>query len=96
MPRCLIDDDRDLRNVCTVGLEPGYVLAAAETGHDGLAEAAVRAPDVIVLDLGLPDMDGIELCRRIRAWSEVPVVVLSADGTEDRKVDALEAGADDY
>ena len=51
---------------------------------------------MIVLDLGLPDMDGIELCRRIRAWSEVPVVVLSADGSEDRKVEALGEGADDY
>jgi two-component system KDP operon response regulator KdpE len=98
LPRVLIiDDDRDLRNVCTVGLEAfGYEVLAAGNGHDGLAEAAVRAPDVIVLDLGLPDMDGIDLCRRIRSWSDVPVVVLSADGTEDRKVDALGAGADDY
>src|SRR5262249_19149934 len=53
-------------------------------------------PDVVVLDLGLPDLDGVEVCRRIRTWSDVPIVVLSADGTEDRKVEALEAGADDY
>jgi two-component system KDP operon response regulator KdpE len=98
LPRVLIiDDDRDLRNVCRVGLEAlGYEVLTAGNAHDGLSEAAVRAPDVIVLDLGLPDMDGIELCRRIRAWSEVPVVVLSADGSEDRKVDALGDGADDY
>ncbi|HEX6452944.1 MAG TPA: response regulator transcription factor [Trebonia sp.] len=98
MPRVLIiDDDRDLLNVCTVGLEAfGYEVLTAGNGHDGLAEAAVRAPDLIVLDLGLPDMDGIEVCRRIRTWSEVPVVVLSADGTEDRKVGALGDGADDY
>ena len=98
MPRVLIiDDDRDLRNVCTAGLEAfGYEVLAAGNGHDGLAEAAARAPDAIVLDLGPPDMDGIELCRRIRAWSEVPIVVLSADGTEDRKVDTLGVGADDY
>ena len=96
MPRVLIiDDDRDLRNVCRVGLEAfGYQVLTAGDAKDGLAEAAVRSPDVIVLDLGLPDMDGIELCRRIRAWSEVPVVVLSADSSEDRKVEALGEGAD--
>lgn len=93
----IIDDDRDLRNVCTVGLEVlGYEVLTASNAHDGLAQVAVRMPDVIVLDLGLPDMDGIELCRRIRIWSDVPVVVLSADGTENRKVDALGDGADDY
>jgi two-component system, OmpR family, KDP operon response regulator KdpE len=98
LPRVLIiDDDRDLRNVCRVGLEAfGYDVMTAGDGKDGLAEAAVHAPDVIVLDLGLPDMDGVELCRRIRTWSEVPVVVLSADGSEDRKVEALGEGADDY
>ena len=98
MPRVLIiDDDRDLRNVCRVGLEAfGHEVLTAGDAKDGLAEAAVHAPDVIVLDLGLPDMDGVELCRRIRAWSEVPVVVLSADGSEDRKVEALGEGADDY
>ena len=53
-------------------------------------------PDVIVLDLGLPDMDGLEVCRRIRQWSAVPIIVLSADGTEDRKIAALDGGADDY
>ena len=74
----------------------GHVVRTAETGHDGLAEAAIARPDVIVLDLGLPDMDGVEVCRRIRTWSQAPVVVLSADSTEDRKVEALEAGADDY
>jgi two-component system, OmpR family, KDP operon response regulator KdpE len=98
LPRVLIiDDDRDLRNVCRVGLEAfGYDVMTAGDAKDGLAEAAVHAPDVIVLDLGLPDMDGVELCRRIRTWSEVPVVVLSADGSEDRKVKALGEGADDY
>jgi two-component system, OmpR family, KDP operon response regulator KdpE len=73
-----------------------HTVRTAETGEEGISQAAVQAPDVIVLDLGLPDMDGIELCRRIRAWSEVPVVVLSADGSEDRKVEALGEGADDY
>ena len=98
MPRVLIiDDDRDLLNVCRVGLEAlGHEVWTAGTGHDGLAEAAIRAPDVIVLDLGLPDMDGMDVGKRIRTWSDVPIVVLSADGSEDRKVDALDAGADDY
>jgi len=98
LPRVLIiDDDRDLLNVCRVGLHAfGHEVVAAGTGGDGLDEAAVRAPDVIVLDLGLPDMDGMDVCKRIRTWSDVPIVVLSADGSEDRKVDALDGGADDY
>jgi two-component system, OmpR family, KDP operon response regulator KdpE len=98
LPRVLIiDDDRDLLNVCSVGLHAfGHEVWTAGTGSDGIAEAAIRAPDVIVLDLGLPDMDGMEVCRRIRTWSDLPIVVLSADGSEDRKVAALDDGADDY
>lgn len=98
MPRILIiDDDPDLLGVCTVGLEAlGHRVSGAGTGHDGLAEAAIRAPEVIVLDLGLPDLDGLEVCKRIRSWSDVPIVVLSADSSEDRKVEALDVGADDY
>jgi two-component system KDP operon response regulator KdpE len=93
----IIDDDPGLLNVCRVGLEAlGYLVRTAETGNEGLTEAAIRAPDVIVLDLGLPDLDGLEVCRRIRTWSDVPIVVLSADSSEDRKVDALDGGADDY
>jgi DNA-binding response OmpR family regulator len=62
----------------------------AETGEAGISQAALHAPDVIVLDLGLPDLDGLVVCKRIRTWSEVPIIVLSADGSEDRKVDALD------
>jgi two-component system, OmpR family, KDP operon response regulator KdpE len=91
LPRVLIiDDDRALLNVCDVGLRAfGHEVWTAATGNEGLAEAAIRGPDVIVLDLGLPDLDGVEVCKRIRTWSEVPIVVLSADGSEDRKVGAL-------
>jgi len=93
----IIDDDPDLLNVCRVGLEAlGHELRTAETGEEGLIEAAVYPPDVIVLDLGLPDLDGLEVCRRIRGWSSVPIIVLTADGSEDRKVSALDEGADDY
>ena len=93
----IVDDDPDLLNVCRVGLQAlGHVVSSAETGTGGLAETAISRPDVIVLDLGLPDLDGVEVCKRIRTWSNAPIVVLSADGTEDRKVEALEAGADDY
>jgi two-component system, OmpR family, KDP operon response regulator KdpE len=98
MPRILIiDDDRDLLNVCRVGLTAlGHEVRTAEDGNDGLAAAAVWAPEVIVLDLGLPDMDGMDVCKRIRGWGDVPIVVLSAHSSEDRKVDALNGGADDY
>lgn len=98
MPQILvIDDDTDLLRVCSVGLAAlGNEVRTADTGSSGLAEAAIRPPDVIVLDLGLPDADGLEICARLRSWSQVPVIVLSADGSEDRKVDALERGADDY
>ena len=84
-------------STCSVGLHAfGHDVVTAGTGRDGLEEAAIRAPDLIVLDLGPPDMDGMEVCRRIRTWSDMPIVVLSADGYEDRKVDALDDGAHDY
>jgi two-component system KDP operon response regulator KdpE len=98
LPQILvIDDDPGLLSVCSVGLQAlGHTVRTAETGVDGISQAALHAPDVIVLDLGLPDLDGLVVCKRIRTWSEVPIIVLSADGSEDRKVDALEHGADDY
>jgi two-component system, OmpR family, KDP operon response regulator KdpE len=93
----VIDDDVALLRGARVGFEAlGHVVLTSSTGMQGLADAAVKAPDVIVLDLGLPDIDGVEVCRRLRQWSAVPIVVLSADGSEDRKVAALDCGADDY
>src|SRR5208337_1068245 len=74
----------------------GYTLCEAATGQRGIAEASTCRPDVILLDLGLPDMDGLEVIRRVRVWSAVPIVVISARGQESDKVVALDAGADDY
>jgi len=74
----------------------GYRLVEAPTGERGLVEAATRSPDLILLDLGLPDLDGMEVTRRLRAWSTTPIIVISARGREEDKVQALDAGADDY
>jgi two-component system KDP operon response regulator KdpE len=92
-----VDDDAALLRALRIGLKAlGHSVVTAGTGERGLAEAALASPDVIVLDLGLPDLDGMEVCRRVRQWSDVPVIVLSADGTDDRKIAALDGGADDY
>ncbi len=74
----------------------GYRLFEATTGAAGIIEAGSRQPDVVIIDLGLPDMDGIEVIRRLREWTAVPIIVLSARGQERDKVTALDAGADDY
>jgi two-component system KDP operon response regulator KdpE len=74
----------------------GYRVTEAETGAQALVEARTRVPDLVLLDLGLPDIDGVEVARRIREWSAVPIIVLSARGRERDKVEALDAGADDY
>jgi two-component system KDP operon response regulator KdpE len=74
----------------------GFRLEEALSGAEGLRLAAMRAPDVVILDLGLPDIDGLEVTRRLREWTTVPIVVLSARGQERDKIDALDAGADDY
>ncbi len=74
----------------------GFRVVDATSGEDGVRQAATRAPDLVLLDLGLPDMDGLEVTRRLREWSRVPILVISARGREDDKVAALDAGADDY
>jgi len=92
-----IEDDPQIRRFLRTGLEShGFQIHEAETGEQGLAEAANRRADLVILDLGLPDMDGVEVVRRIREWSALPVIVLSARATETDKVAALDAGADDY
>lgn len=74
----------------------GYRLAEATAANEGLSQATARNPDVILLDLGLPDFDGIEVTRRLREWTRTPIIVISARGQESDKIDALDAGADDY
>jgi two-component system KDP operon response regulator KdpE len=93
----LIEDDPKIRRFLrTAFANNGYRFFEAATGNDGLVEAATRQPDVVIVDLGLPDLDGVEVIRRLREWTSVPVIVLSARGQETDKVAALDAGADDY
>lgn len=97
-PKALvIDDEVQLRRLLRLALTgKGYEVFEAATGREGLTEAAFRHPDVILLDLGLPDMDGLEVLKRLREWSRVPVLVLSVRDQESVKVAALDNGADDY
>lgn len=93
----LIEDDPPIRRFLKASLTTqGYELIETETGKDGLSAAASNPPDVILLDLGLPDMDGLEIIRQIREWSTVPILILSARGQERDKIAGLDAGADDY
>ncbi len=93
----VIEDDPQIRRFLrTVLPSEGFEVFEAETGERGLVEAATRKPDVVILDLGLPDLDGVEVIRRLREWSRVPIVVLSARTREQEKIAALDAGADDY
>jgi len=93
----VIDDERAILRAVSTGLRArGYEVITASNGDEGLSRAALETPDVIVLDLGLPDLDGVEVCRRIRQWTETPILILSAHGAEARKVAALDEGADDF
>lgn len=93
----VIEDEKQIRRFVRVALEAeGCQVAEAETMSQGLIEAGTRKPDLLILDLGLPDGDGIDLIRDLRSWSDVPVLILSARSQENDKIDALDAGADDY
>lgn len=93
----VIDDEIQVRRLLRHTLEKGgYRFWEAENGEAGLLEAAQRKPDAVILDLGLPDLDGVEVIKRLREWSQVPVLVVSVRGAENQKVAALDAGADDY
>ncbi|HKA66710.1 MAG TPA: response regulator transcription factor [Solirubrobacterales bacterium] len=97
-PRILVCDDEPqiLRALKVILRDAGYEAVTASTGEEALDRAAVKPPEAAILDLMLPDVDGVEVTRRLREWSQMPIVVLSAVGEEDRKVEALAAGADDY
>ena len=93
----VIDDEPQIRRLLRVTLEAnGYAVFDAATGNDGIVQAAQCRPEIILLDLGLPDLDGVEVLKRIREWSQVPVVVLSVRDREHDKIAALDAGADDF
>ena len=97
-PKVLVCDDEAqiLRALRVILRDAGFEALPADTGQEALDLAAVHQPAAAIVDLVLPDIDGIEVCRRLREWSEMPIIVLSAVGEEDAKVRALQAGADDY
>ncbi len=93
----LIEDEPQMRRFLRASLgSNGYRVDEAETGEAGIARAATGAPDLILLDLGLPDLDGLAVTERLRSWSKTPIIVISARGKEEDKIRALDAGADDY
>lgn len=93
----VIDDEAPIRKFLRAGVDPLlFEVVEAENGATGVRLAATEHPDVVLLDLGLPDFDGLEVTRRIREWSAVPIIILSARGDEMNKVEALDAGANDY
>lgn len=93
----IVDDEVQIRRLLRLTLEAaGYLVREAENGSLGLNEAAVQRPDAVILDLSLPDLSGIEVLRRLREWSQIPVLILSVRNGEAEKIAALDAGADDY
>jgi two-component system KDP operon response regulator KdpE len=93
----VIDDERAIRRFLRVSLTAnGHTIVEAATGEEGLAAAASARPDLVILDLGLPDMDGVEVTERLREWTKTPILILSVRDDEHSKIAALDAGADDY
>jgi two-component system KDP operon response regulator KdpE len=93
----VVEDDSAVRNLITTTLEThDYRFREAPTGETAVLEAVSHNPDVVLLDLGLPDIDGIEIIKKIRSWSTMPIIVISARSEDNDKIDALDAGADDY
>ncbi len=97
-PHILVIDDelQILRAMRTILTEKKFRVTTASRGEEGLALAAATPPDIVILDLGLPDMDGIEVCARLREWTQIPIIILSVRDSERDKVAALDKGADDY
>ena len=93
----VVEDDRPIRNLIITTLKThDYKYLAAENGSSALLEASSHHPDIVLLDLGLPDIDGVEIIKRIREWSNMPIIVISARSEDEDKIEALDAGADDY
>ncbi len=93
----VVDDEIQIRRFLRISLEAnGYEVHEVDTGQKALAEVALRRPDLVVLDLGLPDMDGIAVIQRLREWTQTPILVLSVRDSDEDKIAALDAGADDY
>ncbi len=93
----VVEDDHAIQNLITTTLETqDYKFHKAATGAQAMVEAVSQQPDVMLLDLGLPDMDGVDIIRKIRSWSNMPIIVISARSEDKDKIDALDAGADDY
>ncbi|HHY99176.1 MAG TPA: response regulator [Firmicutes bacterium] len=93
----VVDDEAQIRRLLNVALTAhGYQVEEANCGQDAIARAATAHPDLVVLDLGLPDMEGLEVIKRVREWSQIPILILSVRGREEDKINALDAGADDY
>ena len=93
----VVEDDAPVRNLITTTLKAhDYKFITAQNGNNAIMEASSHNPDIVLLDLGLPDMDGVEVIERIRTWSNMPIIVISARSEDKDKIDALDAGADDY
>jgi two-component system KDP operon response regulator KdpE len=93
----VVDDEQAIRRFLKVALSSqGYTIVEASSGQDGLSDATTQRPDVVILDLGLPDIDGVEVIRLLREWTQIPIIILSVRGSESDKIAALDAGADDY
>lgn len=93
----VVEDDVPVRNLITTTLKAnGYRFITTGSGEGAVAETATHNPDIMLLDLGLPDIDGVEVIRRIRSWSNLPIIIISARSEDSDKIDALDAGADDY
>jgi two-component system KDP operon response regulator KdpE len=96
-PILVVDDEPAILRALSVALRArGYAVVTATSGQQAIDRCATDDPAAVVLDLGLPDLDGLDVCRRIRSWSDVPIIVLTAEGADERKVTALDDGADDY
>jgi two-component system KDP operon response regulator KdpE len=93
----IVDDNQSIRRVLRIALTAeGYAIFEAATGQEAILVAAAQRPDIVILDLGLPDIEGIEVVRKLHQWKPIPIIILSVRGSEEDKIKTLDAGADDY